>query len=478
MSSELFVSRIGRQVWAALRENGRIVELAIEHSDDPAHVGRIVKARVSTVMPSLQAAFFDVGHDRDVFVHGSELLVPGELPQQDRTLPPIEDRLKPGRELLIQISRQGTDTKGDRATSYLSFAGRFLVFFPFGARNNISRRISDPEERSRLAGLLEMLDPGPHGGFVARTAASGVDETSLQNEARLLHDRWEKVRRDAESAVAPSALHHDSALPERAIRDTPQDVERVVIDDERDRDVARRLLDGIDVRLAARIEAPKESIPLVASLSLDDVARRALEPKVKLPSGGDIVIEQTEAFVSVDVNSGRASHGRVPERNLLRTNLEAAEEIARQLRLRNLGGIVVIDFVDLAEEANRTLMVDTLSQALIVDAARTHVLKPNEFGVVHLTRKRTHASLETTIADRCGDCSGRGASPRPRFAAAGIIAEVARQIARSDSTGTVIRSDAATCRILRDEWAEARKRGAAWAGAVSGIEEDDDSTTA
>ncbi len=478
MSTELFVSRIGRQVWTALRENGRIVELAIEHAGDPAHVGRIVKAKVSTVMPSLQAAFFDVGHDRDAFVHGSDLLVPGETPQQDRTLPPIEDRLKTGRELLIQISRQGAGSKGDRATSYLSFAGRFLVFFPFGARNYISRRISDPEERSRLEGLLETLDPGPHGGFVARTAASGVDGVSLRNEVRRLHDRWERVRRDAEKAVAPAVLHHDSALPERAIRDAPLDVERIVIDDERDRESACTLLDGIDARLVARIEAPKETMPLVASLSLDAVARRALEPTVRLPSGGDIVIEQTEAFVSVDVNSGRTSHGRVPEQNLLRTNLEAAEEIARQLRLRNLGGIVVIDFVDLAEDANRQLMVDTLSRALIVDPARTHVLEPNEFGVVHLTRKRTHASLETTIADRCDDCSGRGASPGPRFAAAGIIADVARHIARSESTGMVIRSDAVTCRILRDEWAEARQRGAAWAAAVTRIEEDDDSTTA
>ncbi len=477
MSSELFVSRIGRQVWTALRENGRIVELAIEHADAPTHVGRIVKARVSTVMPSLQAAFFDVGQDRDAFVHASELLVPGEVPQ-DQALPPIEDRLKRGRELLIQISRQGAGTKGDRATSYVSFAGRFLVFFPFAEGNKISRRIVEPEERSRLEALLKMLDPGPHGGFVARTAARGLDGIPLRNEARLLQDRWERVRREASTAVAPEVIHHDSALPGRAIRDAPQDVERVVIDDAGDREEASEALAGIDARLGSRIEAPAETMPLVASLALDAEARRALDRVVRLPSGGDIVIQQTEAFVSVDVNSGRSMHGRIPERNILRTNLEAAEEIARQLRLRNLGGIVVIDFVDLEQEENRRLMVDTLSRALIVDPARTRVLPPNEFGVVHVTRKRTHASLEATIADRCGGCSGRGVSPSARFVAAEIVVDVARKIARADSTGLVIRAVAGTCEILREEWGEARQRGAAWAGAVSSIEEDDDSTTA
>ncbi len=477
MSCELFVSRIGRQVWAALRENGRIVELAIEHAGDPAHVGRMFKARVSKVMPSLQAAFFDVGGDRDAFVHASELLLPGELPQDAQSFPPIEDRLKPGRELLIQISRQGAGSKGDRATSYLSFAGRFLVFFPFAVRNTVSRRIAEPDERSRLEALLDALDSGPCGGFVARTAARGVEATPLANEARLLRERWEQVRRDSAKLTAPSVVHHDSALSSRAIRDAPQDVERIVIDDAQDRDAATRVLVGIDARLAARIEAPTATMPLVASLSLDAEARRALEPVVRLPSGGDIVIEQTEAFVSVDVNSGRSVHGRIPEQNLLRTNLEAAEEIARQLRLRNLGGIVVIDFVDLAQEDNRRLMVDTLSRALIADPARTRVLEPNEFGVVHVTRKRTYASLPATIADRCDDCSGRGASPSPRLTAAGIVADIARHVARSESTDIVVRADPITCKILRDDLAEARRRGSAWAAAVARVEEEDDSTT-
>jgi ribonuclease G len=432
MRTELFVSRVGDQIWSALRQGGRTVEFRVEACGDPPRLGRIVMARVTRVLPAIQAAFLDVGADRDAFLHVSDLLLPGDPPPVIEEVvdgeprlarrrvgsPPIQDRLEPGRELLVQISRESRSTKGDRATCFIGIPGRLLVLLPLLPQVGISRRIYDPDERARLARILRGLDDG-RSGFVARTAAKGAERGALEAEAERLFASWQSIRQRAETALPPAVVHDEPPLTIRLLRDAPTEgLERVVLDDAAERDRALEFLDRVDSVLSSLIQLHSDERPLFATYGLDDEILQALRPRVWLPSGGYLIIEQTEALVSIDVNTGKSVRGSCQESTSLGTNLEAADEIARQLRLRDLGGIVVIDFVDMESVEHRRQLVDTMTTALRDDPARTKIISLSDIGLMQLTRKRTRSGFHAALTQACPTCSGEGKIVRSEIVAA------------------------------------------------------------
>ena len=406
MRTELFISRAKDAFQAAVREDGTTVEFRVESVNRRPRYGTVVKARVSRVVPAIQAAFVDLGMSRDAFLHASDLRLPGESAEALRA--PIQDRLREGRELTVQINRESSTAKGDRVTCELAFAGRLLAIAPMRAGSAVSRRIIDPAERDRLAGIVEGFADGRE-SFVVRTAALGAGVAALRAEAARLRATWTCVRDRAEKANAPTVLYREPDLPIRLLRDAPaEQLERVVLDDEELLERVRSTVGQVDARLLSRIQMHRGERSMFETHGLDQDLDRALRPQVWLKSGGNLVIEPTEALVSIDVNTAKSIKGGCQETTSLKTNLEAVEAIARQLRLRDLGGIVVIDLVDMRVAENRNKVVDALDRALRADPARTKIVHLSEIGVLQLTRKRTRNGPATMLMRSCAACSGSG----------------------------------------------------------------------
>jgi ribonuclease G len=473
MKSELFVSRRWTQTWAALREEGILAEVHLEGQEEPDQVGRIVKARVTSVLPGIQSAFVAVGLDRDAFLHASDLILPGEEPadsvaetvlegfsQEDegpprrrerkgaRTLP-IESRLREGSEILVQIEREPLGSKGSRVTSYITLPGRRLVYLPQIPIRGISRRIQDPDERERLLPIVRNL-PAPSGGFIVRTAGRGGSEESFRADASGLVDTWEAIQARAAESRSPSVVHAELALHLRLLRDATVDgFERVVFDDPVLHREAADYLGRVDPDLAARLRLHDGPRPLLEAYRLDQEIQKAIRPKVWLRSGGFVVIQQTEALVSIDVNTGRFVGKRDVEETVLRTNLEAAEEIARQLRLRDLGGIIVVDFIDMENAGSRSQVQETLERALRRDRARSKVVGLGELGLLQLTRKRSRDGLDNRMTRPCPLCAAHGRVKSVETVACEAMAEVQRLLPMLDGQTMTVRAHPDVAREIR-----------------------------
>ena len=459
MPGELFLSRRDGQVWAALRHDGRTIELHCERAVEQPQFGQIIKARVSKVVPGIQSAFLELGESRNGFLHATDLLLPGEVPEglgeePAPDAPPdpaprlfkrrragraaIQDRLKPGRDLLVQISREAVGSKGARVTCYLTLPGRLLVLFPQLGIRSVARRIEDETERQRLREITQRL-PGESMGFVARTAAAGADEPALRADAQLLLERWQQIVKDVESLSAPALVYRELDLPLRLLRDlSSQAMERIVVDDREMFDRVREYLAAVGPELVGRVELYAEAEPLLDRYELSQDFDKATRPRVWLKSGGYLVIEQTEALVSIDVNTGKFLGVQRLEDTVLRTNLEAAVEIGRQLRLRDLGGIIVIDFIDMQTTDAQRQVTEALEQAMRADRARTKIVGFSELGLLQLTRKRTRVGLSGTLTRACPACSGQGrvkhADARLELMAAALkTASSAEWLARLDA---------------------------------------------
>jgi ribonuclease G len=472
MSGELLVSRLGGMTWAALREQGVTVELRVEREGDRGAVGRIVKGRVTRVLQGIQSAFLDVGVGRDAFLHVGDLVLPGErvlepLPESDlpdlhpageddgdegeelaRVAPrprpsvragPIESRLKEGRDVLVQVAREGIGTKGARVTCFIALPGRYLVYMPQLAFRGISRKIADPEERSRLRAILETLPTSP-GGVIVRTAGEGAEASAFRADAAMLLEEWASIQRRATSAVPPAVVHTELDLLLRLLRDAPREgLDRIVLDDPQDHDRAIAYLSALAPALAARVRLHPGPAPLFESHGIDQDIDRALRPKVWLKSGGYVVIQQTEALVSIDVNTGKFVGASGPEETVLRTNLEAAAEIARQLRLRDLGGIIVVDFIDMESPDNQKRVLEALEEALRRDRARTKVVGLSELGLVQLTRKRTRPGVGAALTRACPQCGGHGRVKAPETVAREALSEILRLVPGLLESSIVVR---------------------------------------
>jgi ribonuclease G len=481
LTSELLFSRGGGRLWAAIREGGEVVELRVERERETLAVGRIVKARVSRILPGIQAAFLDVGQDREAFLHANDLLVPGEpVPQSEADLPrvvaleedadgdsipppaserarreshprdrPIEARLRTGDELVVQIVREAMGNKGPRASCFASLPGRHLVYMPRVAYRAISRRIEDAAERERLRSIVEALG-APSGGFIARTASAGVAEEPIRADADTLVEEWEAIERAAAAARSPALLHADHDLVLRMVRDADREaVERIVTDDADLEERIRLYLERVEPSLAHRVRYHGGPDSLFDALGIAADVERALRPRVFLRSGGTVVLEPTEALVSIDVNSGKFAGAQGPEETALRTNLEAAEEIARQLRLRDLGGIIVIDFIDMERPESRRRVLEALESALSRDRARTKIVGLSDLGLVQLTRKRTRAGFAQALTEACPCCRGQGRVKCPEVVAGEALREAARLLRAVPAARATVRAHPEVVRAVQ-----------------------------
>jgi ribonuclease G len=377
------------------------------------------------VLPGMQAAFVDIGMEKAAFLHASDFSsVPEEMQLIDapgeeveieappKRVPrrhlPLEKQLSRDEAILVQVAKDPLGTKGARVTSHISLPGRYMVFMPGTKHIGISRRIDSEEERKRLKEVATSLLTGD-GGFILRTASEGRSKREIQRDLRFLTRLWRRLQKRAEGAAAPSLIHQDLDLIARSIRDFfTLETEQLVIDSPKD---YRRILDFVGQfmpRLKSKIVLYSGAEPLFERHAIEEKVERALERRVWLRSGGYIIIERTEALTAIDVNTGRFVGKRNQEETIVKTNLEAAQEVVRQLRLRNVGGIIIIDFIDMEKESDRKKVYDALKDALKKDKARTNILKISELGLVEMTRQRTRESLENQLLTPCPHCDGRG----------------------------------------------------------------------
>ena len=458
MPSEIICNTTGRETRLALMEEGRLAELHIDRGDARGYVGNVYKGRVVRVLPGMQAAFVDIGLDRAAFLYVGdiyqELLHMHEPPDEvaDDAAPPapeakpratsragqpaIQDLLSEGQEIVVQVAKDPIGTKGARLTTHIALPGRYLVFMPTVEHVGISRRIDRDKERRRLRDIVE-THRSKGAGYIVRTVCEGQPAETLRADMDFLEKSWKRVQEGARSKGPPALLHAEYGLVLRAVRDLfDDDVERMVVDDKRLYDDIRTFMDDFMPSARERVHLYRGTEPIFDTYGVEAEVARATGRKVWLKSGGYLVIDQTEALMAIDVNSGKFVGSSSLEDTTLRINLEAVHEVVAQLRLRNIGGIIIIDFIDMDREQNRDKVYRALEEALKRDRARTNVLRISDLGLVEMTRKRTQEGLDRYLHDDCPTCNGTGHIRSLPTLAFEILREVTRECARN-STGTV-----------------------------------------
>jgi ribonuclease G len=402
----------------ALRSGGRLVAYRAERHRASSVVGNVYKGRVNRVLPGMQAAFVDIGLERDAFLYVREADAPqeelddlfsdGETTRQAADeLTEIEDLLREGQELLVQVVKDGYGSKGARLTTHITLPGRALVLLPTISQRGVSRRIDDEHERSRLRSILAEL--GEPGGWIVRTAGADHAKEDLERERCYLLSLWSQIVAQAERATAPRLVHAELSPVLRTVRDLfGRNVAECWVDDANVYREIVAFLKQLDAALVPRLRLLRRPTDLMAAFGIDRELEKSLRPKVWLKHGSYLVINQTEALVAIDVNTGKYTGSQSLEDTVYRTNLEAVREIVRQLRLRDLGGIIVIDFIDMIEPAHREAVYAALAEELQSDPARSQLMPMSDIGLIQLTRKRTRASLERTLERGCPYCSGSG----------------------------------------------------------------------
>jgi len=447
LRKQIIINSNPNEVRVALLENGVLAEVHIERASEEAAAGNIYKGRVLRVLPGMQAAFVDIGLEKAAFLHASDVETgapsavgddSADDPEFEPARPsrghvPIEDRLKRGDEVIVQIAKEPMGTKGARITMHVSLPGKYLVYMPFGDLVGVSKRIGDDRERRRLRDIISGAKPAS-GGVIARTACQNLTKKDITDDIRGLEQIWDSVRTKAPKTAPPALLHADLDLVLRSVRDMlSPDVDQIVVDTEADflrtRDYVGSFLPG----LAERVEYYNQSEPILDRYGVEEQISRAIEAKVWLKSGGYLVIDQGEALTMIDVNTGRFVGKRSQEETVLKTNLEAVEEIVSQLRLRNIGGIIILDLIDMEDQANRKLVSDTLETALTRDKARTSILRISELGLIQMTRKRTRENLERLLSAPCPYCDGRGRVKSVPTVASEILRAIQREASRTPS---------------------------------------------
>jgi len=422
MKKEMFINAQRDECRIAIVTDGALTELYTERASSLLQVGNIFKGRITNVEPSIQAAFVDFGRAKNGFLHISDVspnFFPGgeknreseavgrKRARKDR--PPIQTCLKRGQELVVQVTKEGIGTKGATLTTYLSIPGRYLVLMPGMHRLGISRKIEDDSVRSKLRKVLAELTPPSDLGFIVRTAGIDQPKSNLQRDLSYLTRLWKVVSQRGKEARAPAELYQESDLVIRTIRDVYNtDIARVVCDDEA---VACKILEFLQLimpRTPHRVELYEDDVGLYHAFGLEQEMENINSRRVPMKSGGSLVIDQTEALVAIDVNSGRFRGADNAESMALRINTEAAHEVARQLRLRDLGGVIVIDFIDMTAEKHRRQIERIMRDELKQDRAKTKQLRMSQFGIIEITRQRVRPSRESSIFRACPNCRGSG----------------------------------------------------------------------
>jgi|UniRef100_A0A7V6A3L3 ribonuclease G len=440
MPSQLIISVSPWDVRAALVEDGRLAELYVERPAQQDPTGNIYVGRVQKVLPGMAAAFVDVGLDKPGYLFAQEaaplldyipeLWLQGEKEERlsPPPTPPIDDLVSEGQDLMVQVWRPPVRTKGPRLTTHISLPGRYLVYLPTHPHLAVSRRLAPEAERRRLLQLLMEVKPR-EGGLIARTASAGQTLETLAAERDKLVALWQQIRRTSQKASAPALLYQELPVMRRLVRDlvTPE-VTRIMVDDSAAADKITEYLTPGPAHRVPVVELYQGSEPLFAHAALEEDWQRLLAPQIWLKSGGSIVIESTEALTAIDVNSGKFIRGRDLAHTILTTNLEAAREIARQVRLRNLSGIIVIDFIDMETAAHREMVCKTLKEVLQRDRARTTVYPISPLGLVEMTRQRLRDSLGQMVTEPCRACRGRGALLSTVVAAHDLLRQLALEV--------------------------------------------------
>ncbi len=412
----------------AIIENGIIAELLLERVDDRSTVGSIYRGKATRVLPGMQAAFVDIGLERHAFLHVSDLILRegGDLPgdegdTEDESVEnggsrhvskytPIREIIREGESIPVQVSKGPISTKGARITAQISLPGRHLVYMPTSDRGGVSRRISDDRERRRLVKVLKHISP-PKGALIARTAAEGVSADALAADADYLVETWSHILSRYNGRKKPGLLYDELDLPLRVARDRLNDgVAELVIDS---RAYFEKLHEFVDRLIPSRLDAIRlyeGDEPIFDAFGIESEIKRALERRVELPSGGSLIIDQAEALTAIDVNTGKfvGKGSRDQEETILTTNLEAVDEIAYQLRFRNIGGLIVLDLIDMDRPSSRRKVLGRLKKVLADDRAKASVIKISQFGLVEMTRERTSDSLGRTLHEPCSHCDGTG----------------------------------------------------------------------
>lgn len=409
MEKKLLISIDENQTRIALLDGGKLDNLFIEQQGEERIAGSIYKGEVRKVLPGMQAAFVDIGLEKDGFLSVSDVVEGIDEGLDERfSSGSIESRLKKGQKILVQVLREPIGTKGARLSSYISLPGRYLVLMPTVAHLGVSRKIGNDTERKRLRSILHEIAPSGK-GFIVRTAGEGKGKREFRSDIRYLLRTWAKVERSGRKVRAPKLVHEELDVLQRVVRDIlDQDVSGIMIDHRQGWARLRKFVRSLCPDLRVEIEFYKEKEPLFEVYEIEKEIDTALSREVRLKSGGCIVIEQTEALVSIDVNTGRFTGKVNLESTALKTNLEAASEIARQLRLRDMGGIIIIDFIDMESGQNQKKVVRRLEESVKNDRAKTTILELTELGLVEMTRQRVRRSLSRTLYEACPYCKGSG----------------------------------------------------------------------
>ena len=427
---EILINATSTEVRAALVDSGVLQEVQIERASRVGLVSNIYKGKVSRVLPGMQAAFVELGLERTAFLHASDIARnPHAEPVAEEAEPDIREFVREGQEVLVQVLKEPLGTKGARLTTYIAIPSRYLVLTPNSLGLGVSSRIDDEVERERLRSTLEAIKAdAPPAGYIIRTAAEGATREALQADVMFLHKLWQSIEEKAAKTTSGGLVYEDLPLPLRVQRDSSSpDIARVRVDSEATFGKLKEFAEHFVPRLSSLIELYTEKRPIFDVYGIDDEIDRALHRKVPLKSGGHVVFDQTEAMTTIDVNTGAYVGHRNLEETIFRTNLEAAAAIARQLRLRNLGGIIIIDFIDMTEEEHRRQVLQTLTDRLAGDHAKSHVMNVSPLGLVEMTRKRNRESLEHVLCQACPSCEGRGFVKTAETVCHEIFREILRQ---------------------------------------------------
>ncbi len=445
MKNEIIINAEIGETRVALIENRQFAELHIERERDKSVMGNVVKGRVSRVLPGMQAAFVDIGLEKAAFLYVGDYfestLETGETEGEPsggrrrrggrRATPPrIDTVLHEGKEVIVQIAKEPIGTKGARITSSISIPGRHLVLTPWSRRVGVSRRIGSDKERRRLREIVERLRP-KNLGFIIRTAGDGVREADLEADIRYLATVWAAIQHRHAETSAPAMLYSEHDLPLRVVRDLAgHDTKQIVVDDKPLYEHIQSFVDRFVAEPKPAVELYEDTLPIFERFDLEGQIHANLERKVWLKSGGSLVIDKSEALTAIDVNTGRFVGKRDLEETVLKTNLEAVQEVVHQLRFRNLGGLIIIDLIDMESAANREKVYRALQEALRADKARTNILKISELGLVEMTRKRTRENLVQTLCEPCSYCEGRSYVLSRESVAFRVMREIRKRMPR------------------------------------------------
>lgn len=455
MSAELLINVTPSETRVALIEGGILQEVHIEREARRGIVGNIYKGRVSRVLPGMQAAFVDIGLEKAAFLHASDI-VPhtecvAENEKQQFQVRDISELVRQGQDIVVQVVKDPLGTKGARLTTDITLPSRYLVFMPGASHVGVSQRIDSEEERNRLKKIVsEYCDED--GGFIIRTAAEGGDEKELAQDAIFLKRLWKKVGERRAKSKTRSTLYGELGLAQRILRDfVGTELTRIQVDSRLVFETLKEFTSEFVPELTEKLDLYEGDKPIFDMFDAENEIQRSLDRKVELKSGGYLIIDQTEAMTTVDINTGAFVGRRNLEDTIFNTNVEATQAIARQLRLRNLGGIIIIDFIDMMEEDHRTRVVTSLEQALSVDRVKTNINGFTQLGLVEMTRKRTRESIEHILCSKCPTCEGRGSVKTIETVCYEVLREITRVNRAYEADKFVVYASPAVAETLEGE---------------------------